>query len=170
MQRHMNSDAELSTLSAKLGAYLRERKWQIVTAESCTGGWIGKVLTDVSGSSDWYAGGVVSYSNGLKESLLGVSAATLASDGAVSEATAREMASGALEQLGGDIAIAVTGVAGPDGGTAAKPVGTVWFAWAIRVEMSVQIRAACEQLSGDRETVRRSSVARALAEVWNLAP
>jgi nicotinamide-nucleotide amidase len=164
----MKSDVALLALSAKVGAWLLERKLHVVTAESCTGGWVGKALTDVSGSSAWYLGGVVSYSNELKNSLLGVRAATLSANGAVSEATVGEMARGALNKLGGDIAIAVTGVAGPDGGTPAKPVGTVWFAWAMRSKAGVTVRVAHEVFSGDRETVRRASVERALAEVFNL--
>jgi nicotinamide-nucleotide amidase len=164
----MIADAELLGLSERVGARLRQRQLRIVTAESCSGGWIGKVLTDISGSSTWYLGGVVSYSNALKESLLGVRAATLAAYGAVSEATAREMASGALERLGGDIAVAVTGVAGPDGGTADKPVGTVWFAWAWRAGGKLHTRSARECFPGDREAVRRATVERALAEVAGL--
>jgi nicotinamide-nucleotide amidase len=164
----MKSDAVLMALSEKVGAWLLERKLHIVTAESCTGGWVGKVLTDVSGSSAWYLGGVVSYSNELKMSLLGARSATLASHGAVSEATVREMASGALDKLGGDIAVAVTGVAGPDGGTLSKPVGTVWFGWALRSNVGVTVRVAREVFVGDREAVRRAAVERAIAEVFNL--
>ena len=164
----MNSEARLIELSAKVGAKLKDADRYIVTAESCTGGWIGKALTDISGSSAWYRGGVVSYSNALKESLLGVKRATLDAHGAVSEATAREMAIGALEALGGDVAVAVTGIAGPDGGTAEKPVGTVWFAWAVRSVDSVRVRALHQVLAGDRDSVRRSTVERALNEVLSL--
>lgn len=164
----MNSEARLIELSAKVGAKLKDADRYIVTAESCTGGWIGKALTDISGSSAWYRGGVVSYSNALKESLLGVKRATLDAHGAVSEATAREMAIGALEALGGDVAVAVTGIAGPDGGTAEKPVGTVWFAWAVRSVDSVRVRAIYQVLAGDRDSVRRSTVERALNEVLSL--
>jgi nicotinamide-nucleotide amidase len=139
-----------------------------VTAESCTGGWIGKVLTDVSGSSAWYLGGAIAYSNELKERLLGVSHATLRDQGAVSEAAASEMATGALAQLGGEIAVAVTGIAGPSGGTPQKPVGTVWFAWAARVGGRVQVRTRHEVFPGDRESVRRATVEVALSEVFNL--
>ena len=103
----MISDAELLQLSERVGTALLARRRRLVTAESCTGGWIGKVLTDVAGSSQWYLGGVVSYSDALKESVLGVSTAMLAAHGAVSEATARAMATGALDVLGGDIAVAV---------------------------------------------------------------
>lgn len=164
----MISDAQLMSLSANVGAFLRDRGLHLVTAESCTGGWIGKVLTDVAGSSGWYLGGVVSYSNALKQSLIGVQASTLAADGAVSEATAREMAAGALRSLGGHIAIAVTGIAGPEGGQPGKPVGTVWFAWAWRMDHDVVSHVAHEVLPGDREAIRRATVDRALSEVLRL--
>jgi nicotinamide-nucleotide amidase len=165
----MKSDAALLSLGTKVGAWLLERKLQIVTAESCTGGWIGKALTDISGSSAWYRGGVVSYSNALKESVLQVRSTTLATHGAVSEATAREMATGALEAFGGNIAIAVTGVAGPDGGSALKPVGTVWFAWAVGAASgNASVRVAREVFAGDREAVRRAAVERALNEIFHL--
>src|SRR5262245_48454865 len=109
----MNTDADLQRLATKIGAHLLDSERRLVTAESCSGGWIGKVLTDIPGSSAWYLGGIVSYSNTLKQSLLGVLPSTLTQHGAVSEATAREMAIGALETLGGHIAVAVTGIAGP---------------------------------------------------------
>lgn len=165
----MITDAQLTALSAKVGAYLIENERRLVTAESCSGGWIGKAVTDTAGSSNWYLGGVVSYSNTLKQALLGVRNATLASHGAVSEATAREMAIGALETLGGHIAVAVTGIAGPQGGQPGKPVGTVWFAWALRSGDEIETRVAHEQFQGDREAIRRSTVERALAEVLRLS-
>ena len=165
----MNTDLELHGLARRMAQSLLERQRRLVTAESCTGGWIGKCLTDVAGSSAWYLGGVVAYSNVLKQSLLGVSAATLAAHGAVSEAAAREMASGALLRLGGELAVAVTGIAGPDGGQPDKPVGTVWFGWAWREHTE----AAVVRFAGDREAVRRQTVAHALeqalvltARVW----
>jgi nicotinamide-nucleotide amidase len=164
----MISDAQLFALSRSVGSYLRDRDRRLVTAESCTGGWIGKALTDVAGSSAWYLGGVVSYSNSLKQSLLGVSAETLAEHGAVSEATAREMALGALNAFGGHIAVAVTGIAGPDGGQRGKPVGTVWFAWARHHPTQVDVHVAHEIFSGDREAVRRATVDRALSEILRL--
>lgn len=163
-------DAELSRLATKVGAHLIDAERRLVTAESCTGGWIGKVLTDIPGSSRWYVGGVVSYSNQLKQAILGVTASTLGAHGAVSEACARQMAIGALETLGGHVAIAVTGIAGPDGGQPGKPVGTVWFGWAWRAheDGDVRNRVAMETFSGDRESVRRQSVARALSELLRL--
>jgi nicotinamide-nucleotide amidase len=159
------SDAELQQLAIKVGAQLLDEERRLVTAESCTGGWIGKVLTDTAGSSAWYLGGAVVYSNTLKQSLVGVLSSTLAQHGAVSEATAREMSIGALETFGGHVAIAVTGIAGPDGGQPGKPVGTVWFGWAWRIGDEIETRVALETFEGDREAVRRQSVARALREL-----
>jgi nicotinamide-nucleotide amidase len=164
----MSTDAELVRLAVRAGADLIDAERRLVTAESCTGGWIGKVLTDVAGSSGWYLGGVVAYSNGLKQSLLGVHTSTLAEHGAVSEACAREMAIGALETLGGHIAIAVTGIAGPDGGQPGKPVGTVWFGWAWRTGDEIETRVALETFAGDRDAVRRQTVQRALVELNSL--
>src|SRR5215831_12483455 len=128
----MSSDSELLKLAAQVGAHLKSSRRFIVTAESCTGGWIGKVLTDVAGCSAWFEGGAISYSNRLKESMVGVDAQILARHGAVSEAAVRGMAEGALHRFGADVAVAVSGIAGPDGGTPDKPVGTVWFAWSRR--------------------------------------
>ena len=168
MQRGMSTDAQLSSLGTKIGAHLLDRELRLVTAESCTGGWIGKAVTDAPGSSAWYLGGIVSYSNSLKQALLGVHPSTLASHGAVSEATAREMAIGALETLGGHVAIAVTGIAGPDGGAPGKPVGTVWFAWAWHRDGEIGMRVAHEVFPGDREAVRRATVERGLSEILRL--
>ena len=117
------------------------------------------------GSSDWYLGGVVAYSNTLKQSLLGVLPRRCQRHGAVSEAAAREMAVGALETLGGHVAIAVTGIAGPDGGQPGKPVGTVWFGWAWRAGDEIETRVALETFAGDREAVRRQTV-RARSASW----
>lgn len=165
----MNMDDEhLRTLAVKIGAIMLERRWQLVTAESCTGGWIAKVLTDIPGSSSWYLGGVVSYSNALKQSLLGVAPATLMMHGAVSQACARQMAAGALQSLGGSVALAVTGIAGPGGGQPDKPVGTVWFGWAWRTSR-IETRTTVARFDGDREAVRRQTVDRALRELASLA-
>jgi nicotinamide-nucleotide amidase len=155
----VNTDVELHALAQRLAHLLLERRRMLVTAESCTGGWLGKALTDVAGSSRWYLGGGVAYSNALKQSLLGVGAATLAMHGAVSEATACAMAQGALTRLGGDLAIAVTGIAGPDGGQPDKPVGTVWFAWAWQHAQRMDTQARVVLFDGDREAIRRQSVA-----------
>lgn len=137
----------------------------VATAESCTGGWIAKSITDIAGSSAVLGYGIVSYSNGAKESLLGVKSATLEEHGAVSEPVVREMADGVLHLSGADISVAVSGIAGPDGGTDDKPVGTVWFAWALRDGAGVSIDTNCEQFSGDRELVRELTVAHALQGV-----
>jgi nicotinamide-nucleotide amidase len=162
------TDDTLLHLATRVGAHLTRLNLQLVTAESCTGGWIGKVLTDVAGSSRWYLGGAVAYSNALKQSQLGVLPATLAAHGAVSEATAREMAVGALHAFAGKIALSVTGIAGPEGGQAGKPVGTVWFGWAWQQADRLETRVAMQIFAGDREAVRRQTVARALSEVLTL--
>jgi len=166
--RGMTTDEELLRLATLAGAELLDAEKRLVTAESCTGGWVAKLLTDIAGSSGWYDGGVVAYSNQLKQSLLGVRPSTLASHGAVSEATAREMSIGALETLGGHIALAVTGIAGPAGAQPGKPVGTVWFAWAWREGTEIETRVALETFSGDREAIRRQAVARSLRELTQL--
>ena len=134
----------------------------VATAESCTGGWIAKTITDIPGSSAVFGYGLVSYSNGAKEQVLGVSHATLEEHGAVSERVVEEMAEGALRLSGADIAVAVSGIAGPDGGTDDKPVGTVWFAWAVRDGSNALTDTSCEQFAGDRELVRELTVAHAL--------
>jgi nicotinamide-nucleotide amidase len=141
---------------------LAESRRVIALAESCTGGWIAKSLTDIPGSSDVFHYGIVSYSNGAKESLLGVQLATLEEHGAVSEAVVIEMARGAMQLSGADIAVAVSGVAGPDGGSKEKPVGTVWFAWAVRAGSKTRTSTVCEHFAGDRELVRELTVAYAL--------
>lgn len=136
----------------------------MATAESCTGGWIAKVLTDLPGSSAWFAGGIVSYSNDAKTHLLGVPPAIIASDGAVSEATVRAMAESALGQFGVDVCVAVSGIAGPDGGSKAKPVGTVWIAWA-----TPGVTAARQyRFDGDRGAVRLQTVEAALTGILAL--
>jgi nicotinamide-nucleotide amidase len=159
------SDAALQRLAVQVGAHLMDSERRLVSAESCTGGWIAKVVTDIGGSSNWYLGSVVSYSNTLKSALLGVLPSTLAAHGAVSEAVAREMAIGALETLGGQVAVAVTGIAGPGGEQPGKPVGTVWFGWAWYQDGEIETRVAMESFAGDREAVRRQTVARSLGEV-----
>jgi nicotinamide-nucleotide amidase len=156
------TDAQLRAIVDALAARLLAGRLQLVTAESCTGGWIAKACTDVPGSSRWYLGGAVSYANEAKVRLLGVSEATLRQHGAVSEPVVRAMAAGALQALGGDVSVAVSGVAGPDGGTAARPVGTVWFAWARRNGAVIDVDVAVERFDGDRDAVRRCAVQRAL--------
>lgn len=160
-------DTTLACLARDTGSALAQAGLRLVAAESCTGGWIAKTLTDVPGSSSWYLGGVVTYSNTLKQTLLGVLPSTLAAHGAVSETCAREMAIGALETLGGHVAVAVTGIAGPGGGQPGKPVGTVWFGWAWHAGR-IETRVAMETFDGDREAVRRCTVDRALRELATL--
>jgi nicotinamide-nucleotide amidase len=145
-------------LAAELLRQLRERGLKIAVAESCTGGMLGARLTAIPGSSDVVLGGVIAYANAVKESLLGVSAATLATHGAVSEETAREMAAGARERLHADVGVGITGVAGPDGGTPEKPVGTICLATDVRGA----VRSVRTLLIGDREEIRRRSTQAAL--------
>ena len=159
------NDAELADLARRLGGALLARNLRVATAESCTGGWIAKALTDIPGSSQWLEGGIVAYSNAAKSALLGVPAALIAAHGAVSEQVVRAMAEGARARLGVPLAVAVSGVAGPDGGTPEKPVGTVWLAWANGRETT----AARERFGGDRDAVRRASVALALGRLVELA-
>jgi nicotinamide-nucleotide amidase len=156
------TDDELIDLAAQLGRALQAREWKLATAESCTGGWVAKLLTDIAGSSAWFDRGFVTYSDAAKRELLDVRAATLKDFGAVSEQTARELASGALGHSPADVSLAITGIAGPGGGSPDKPVGLVWFAWARR---SGAVRVAQQQFSGDREAVRRQAVAAALQGV-----
>ncbi len=157
------SDVVLQELARAGGVRLAGANQALVTAESCTGGWIAQACTDVAGSSRWFQGGVVAYANSAKTALLGVPEALIAEHGSVSEPVVRTMAAGALQRLGGTVAIAVSGVAGPDGGTPGKPVGTVWLAWARReASGSCRIETAREQFAGGREDVRRWTVGRAL--------
>ncbi|MFL6563319.1 MAG: CinA family protein [Burkholderiales bacterium] len=151
----------MDELAKRLGARLKGANEMLATAESCTGGWAAQVVTSVSGSSAWFERGFVTYSNAAKQELLGVRAETLRAHGAVSEETAREMARGALERSQGTIAVSITGVAGPGGGTAEKPVGTVCFAWA----RAGEVRAELHRFAGDREAIRRQSVIVALEGV-----
>ena len=137
----------------------------VATAESCTGGWVAKAITDIPGSSAVYGYGVVSYANGAKESILGVRNKTLEDHGSVSAEVVEEMAKGLLRLSGADFAVAVSGVAGPAGGTREKPVGTVWFAWAVRDGTKALVDTRCEHFTGDRELVREASVAYALQGV-----
>jgi nicotinamide-nucleotide amidase len=155
----------LQKLAAVVVSDLANAGKAVATAESCTGGWIAKSITDIAGSSAVFGYGIVSYSNGAKESLLGVNNKTLEEHGAVSEPVVEEMANGLLHLSGADIAVAVSGIAGPDGGTDDKPVGTVWFAWAVRDGANALIDTSCQQVSGDRELVRELTVAHALQGV-----
>jgi nicotinamide-nucleotide amidase len=156
------NDTALRRLSERVGRQLRRARWSLTTAESCTAGWIAKAITDVPGSSQWFGTGYVTYSNAAKARELGVPRRTLERYGAVSAETVRAMARGALRRAGADIAVAVSGIAGPDGGLPGKPVGTVWFAIALR--RGTPKRATLrKRFRGDREAVRRKSVAQGLA-------
>jgi nicotinamide-nucleotide amidase len=154
----------IRTLALEVGRRLVEARLRLVTAESCTGGGVAEAVTSVSGSSAWFERGFVTYSNEAKEEMLGVLQATLERYGAVSEETAREMARGALRHSRGTLALAVTGVAGPTGGTAVKPVGMVCFAWATARAARTETR----RFEGDRRGIREQSVERALRGVLEL--
>jgi len=155
----------LESLAKRVGARLKKRGLKLATAESCTGGWIAQAVTSVAGSSDWFDCGFVTYSNRAKRELLGVRGRTLARQGAVSEETAREMARGALARSRAQVAIAVTGVAGPGGGTREKPVGMVCFAWSLGKRAP---QSGVRRFSGGRESIRRQSVVAALQGLLKL--
>jgi len=157
------SDAALSRLSTRVGQYLLRTERRVATAESCTGGWIAKVLTDIAGSSQWVLEGFVTYSNDAKIRALGVPCSVLDAMGAVSEAVARAMAIGAVQRSGADVTVAVTGIAGPGGAVPGKPVGTVWVAWAVKRGRRIDVVAELRHFRGDRDTVRRKTVQAALA-------
>ena len=153
------TDAELHAAAARLGERLRAARQMLVTAESCTGGWIAKAVTDVAGSSEWFDCGMAAYSYEAKQAMLGVNPLTLEVHGAVSRECVVEMVSGALVHSGASVAVAVTGIAGPTGGTEDKPVGTVWIAWKRRGGYPIAEKFGFD---GDRDAVRRQTVAAAL--------
>ncbi len=148
-------------LVGRIALALTARGRMLAAAESCTGGWVAKLLTDRAGSSDWFERGFVTYSNDAKREMLGVPAETLTRFGAVSEATVRAMAEGALAHSRAHYAVAISGIAGPTGGTPEKPVGTVWFAWAAPGGTT----SRCLHYAGDRDAVRRQAVTTALEEL-----
>ncbi|XKG39523.1 nicotinamide-nucleotide amidohydrolase family protein [Marinobacter sp.] len=156
------SDQQLADAGDYLAEELQRVGGMIVTAESCTGGWVAKVLTDRAGSSGWVHGGLVTYSNEMKQALLGVTDQSLHGHGAVSEPVVREMVAGALATTEADVAVAISGIAGPGGGSDDKPVGTVWFAWG---RSPADTEAVVEVFSGDRDQVRRQAVLFALQGV-----
>ena len=158
-------DDQLDRLAQALGERLLATRHMLVTAESCTGGWIAKCMTDVAGSSAWFDCGMAAYSYEAKQALLGVRPQTLEAFGAVSRETVVEMVSGALVHSGASVAVAVTGIAGPGGGSADKPVGTVWIGWKRRGGYA---RAELFHFDGDRDAVRRQTVAAALRGVDGL--
>lgn len=167
MASEILSNQELSTqhLCGLVADLLCQKQWMLATAESCTGGLIAAACTDLAGSSLWFERGFVSYSNAAKTELLGVPTELIEQHGAVSEPVARAMASGALAHSHAQVAIAVTGVAGPGGGSADKPVGTVWFGWATPTGLFSE----CQHFAGDRAAVRAATVHHALTRLLTLA-
>ena len=167
MSNHFLSIDEqtIEQLTALLASLLQKKQWMMATAESCTGGMIAAACTDLAGSSAWFERGFVSYSNAAKTELLGVDAELIKHHGAVSEPVARAMAAGAIARSKAQIAVAVTGVAGPTGGSAEKPVGTVWFGWATPAGLVSEMRL----FDGDRAQVRAATVRHALQRLVELA-
>jgi nicotinamide-nucleotide amidase len=157
----------LAEWANELGTRLGRAGLSVATAESCTGGWVAKLITDIAGSSAWFDRGFVTYSNDAKMEMLGVDPDILRTHGAVSEATVRAMAEGALGRSNARLAVAISGIAGPGGGSAGKPVGTVWFAWA---EHGAETRSARYHFDGDRDAVRRQAVAEALRGLCDCLP
>ncbi|WP_137936622.1 nicotinamide-nucleotide amidohydrolase family protein [Chitinivorax sp. B] len=160
------ADKQLEHLAIELGGLLRQRGWWLATAESCTGGWIGEVLTAIPGSSTWFDRGYVTYSNRAKCELLGVPAECIQTFGAVSGETVQAMVEGAMRMAKVDLAVAVSGIAGPDGGTPDKPVGTVWLGW---VSNGSPVIVQRYHFTGDREAIRRAAVEAALQGLIALA-
>lgn len=154
----------MPTLCAQLADLLRNRGWMLATAESCTGGLIAGACTSLAGSSDWFDAGFVTYSNEAKTAMLGVDAALLDAHGAVSEVVARAMAFGAVRHSRAQLSVAVTGIAGPGGGSAAKPVGTVWFGFQVDGALSSEVM----HFAGDRAAVREATVRHALQRLVQL--
>jgi len=164
------NDHEIELLAEKLGKCLLAQRWRVATAESCTGGLVAAAITSIAGSSDWFDRGFVTYSNGAKRDLLEVAESVLQSHGAVSESTAIAMAEGALQRSDAALTVAITGIAGPGGGTPEKPVGMVCFAWARTGAATI---SRTHHLGGDRADVRQASVAialRGLIDVVESAP
>lgn len=162
-------DKKLTLIVEQLADLLIKNNKQLSAAESCTGGWVAKVLTDLSGSSDWFERGFVTYSNQAKHEMLGVAESTLKTYGAVSHETADEMAVGALINSHADFSLSISGIAGPSGGSTEKPVGLVWFSWAVQEKNEQAILATEKQVfDGDREAVRQQAVAYALTKLITL--
>lgn len=150
---------DLRTLAAQLGQVLISADLRMATAESCTGGWVAKAITDLPGSSAWFDAAIVSYSNEAKQRLLGVPEATLEQHGAVSEATVKAMLAGIFEHTAADVGVSISGIAGPEGGSPEKPVGSVWLAWGLRAQA---VQAQQYHFKGEREAVRSQAAAEAL--------
>ena len=159
------TDQELDALAEQVAAALLARGWMLATAESCTGGWVAKVCTDLAGSSRWFERGFVTYTNEAKQEMLGVEPGVLAELGAVSEATVRQMAAGALARSRAQVSLAISGIAGPAGATPFKPVGMVCLAWALR---DGEVVGSTRHFDGDRDAVRRQAVAAALQGVLDV--
>ena len=157
---------DLCELALKVGQVLSRQGLRLVTAESCTGGWIAKAITDIPGCSAWFSGGFVSYGDKMKQQQFNIEQEILQQNGAVSQEVVEAMAKGALEKSDAHVSVAVSGIAGPDGGSADKPVGTVWFAWARLVPPSLE--SNCELLAGDRTQVRHQTVDKALKGIIQL--
>jgi nicotinamide-nucleotide amidase len=153
------SDEELHQLARELGGALQARNWMVATAESCTGGWVGQLLTAIPGSSAWYERGFITYANAAKQEMLGVPADLLETCGAVSEETAGAMATGALAHSHAQASLAISGIAGPGGGTPQKPVGLVCYGWALAD--GTRMSSTC-RLDGDREEIRSRAAAAAM--------
>ena len=153
------SEQELTELAEQLGECMKAKGMKLASAESCTGGWLAKIITDIPGSSAWFTGSVVSYSNEAKQSLLGVNESTLNEFGAVSGETVLEMTDGLFSHTDADVAVSISGIAGPDGGTDDKPVGLVWLSWGKRDK---SVFANPFNFDGDREDVRKQSIKQAL--------
>jgi len=164
------TDGELSALGREVGEKLLAARRRLVTAESCTGGWIAKLCTDIAGSSDWFDCGFVCYSNAAKTRDLAVPEKLIEAEGAVSDAAVRAMAEGAIARTGASVAIAVSGIAGPGGAVPGKPVGTVWFALAYRGLDRLELQGHLIQFDGDRDAVRRQSVEYAFNLLRELPP
>ena len=160
----LNKEQSISVLIGYLADLMLERKWLLASAESCTGGLISAACTDLAGSSNWFERGFVTYSNQAKTELLGVDAALIAAHGAVSEEVARAMADGAIARSRAQVAVAVTGVAGPTGGSRTKPVGTVWFGFMLNGQLSSEV----QHFDGDRAAVRLATVQHALQRLVQL--
>ena len=156
------SDITLAALAREVAAQLQNTSRRLATAESCTGGWIAKLVTDIAGSSDWFDCGFVCYSNAAKTRDLGVPEKLIENHGAVSDAVVRAMAEGAIARTGANVSLAVSGIAGPGGATPGKPVGTVWFALAQKREDRLECQGHLIQFDGDRDAVRRQAVEFAL--------
>ena len=163
------SDKKLTIIVNKIATSLIKANKKLTVAESCTGGWVAKVLTDVAGSSDWFERGFVTYSNQAKHEMLGVKESILEKHGAVSQETVAAMAEGALKNSHADFSLSLSGIAGSGGGSEDKPVGLVWFSWAVKENNTLKVFTSEKQVfEGDRESVRYQSVEYVLSELINI--